>query len=190
MILSDSTLVKYASDGRSIVTPFLTHSVSEDEKGNKIPSYGLSSFGYDVRLAPEFKIFSNVNHDVIDPVKGIVGDTYCDVLGESCVIPPNSYLLGRTVETFDIPEDVLAICLTKSTWARSGIMVNVTPIEPEFKGNVVIEVANLSTLPVRIYANVGIAQFIFYKGDQRPLVTYADKGGKYQHQTGIQVAKP
>lgn len=161
-----------------------------------IISRGLTSYGYDVALAPEFKVFSNINSAVIDP-KRIDPKCFVDVqaqideeTGESYVLmPPNSYLLGRTIEHFDIPRDVMVICLGKSTYARSGGIVNVTPIEPGFRGNVVIEISNATNLPARVYANEGIAQFLFLRGDRPCGISYGDRGGKYQDQTGITLPK-
>lgn len=154
----------------------------------KILSYGTSSFGYDVTLSDEFQIFSNINNTVIDPLNF---DTKCLVpfKGEVCTLPPNSYLLGVTREYFRIPRDVMVICVGKSTYARCGAIVNVTPIEPGFEGHVVIEIANTTSLPMKIYADQGIAQFMFFQSDEECEVSYADKKGKYQGQTGVTLAK-
>jgi dCTP deaminase len=153
----------------------------------KIISYGTSSFGYDVRLGSKFKIFTNVNSAIIDPLN--MPDTaYVDFEGDICVIPPNSYVLGHTLETFEIPRDVTAICVGKSTYARAGCGINVTPIEAGFKGQVVIEISNLTPLPMKVYANMGIAQFLFFRGLPCE-VSYGDRAGKYQGQTGITTAK-
>ena len=153
----------------------------------KIISYGTSSFGYDVRLGTKFKIFTNVNSAIIDPLN--MPDTaYVDFEGDICVIPPNSYVLGHTLETFEIPRDVTAICVGKSTYARAGCGINVTPIEAGFKGQVVIEISNLTPLPMKVYANMGIAQFLFFRGLPCE-VSYGDRAGKYQGQTGITTAK-
>lgn len=162
---------------------------NEEVKQNieKVISYGQSSFGYDVRLADEFKIFTNVNSIIIDPLDF---DQACcvDHKGPFCIIPPNSYILGRTMETFDMPRDITAVCLGKSTYARVGAIVNVTPIEAGFVGTVVIEISNSTSLPLKVYAGMGIAQFLFFKGDDECKVSYADRDGKYQGQTGIQTA--
>lgn len=169
-----------------MISPFIPGQVREAEDKSKIVSYGTSSMGYDVRLDRKFKIFTNVYGDVIDPLN-MPETMYVDYEGDEVIIPPNSYLLGVTIETFDIPRDILAICLGKSTYARCAAIANVTPIEPGFKGKVVIEVANLSTLPLKIYANQGIAQFLFFRGN--PCETsYADRDGKYQNQDGVQTA--
>ncbi len=158
----------------------------------RILSRGLTSYGYDVSLAPTFKIFSNINSGVIDP-KRLDARCLVDVeavldpnTGERYVIiPPNSYLLGHTIEWLCIPRDILVLCVGKSTYARSGVIVNVTPVEPGFEGNVVIEISNSTNLPVKVYANEGIAQFLFYRGDQPCSVSYGDRAGKYQGQSGI-----
>lgn len=154
----------------------------------KILSYGLSSYGYDVRLADDFKIFTNINSTLIDPLNF---DEAClhDHKGDYVIIPPNSYILGRTIEYFKIPKDVVIICVGKSTYARCGAIVNVTPIEPGFEGHVVIEISNSTSLPLKVYANQGISQFIFFKGTVPCEVSYADRGGKYQGQKGITLPK-
>lgn len=172
---------------KPMIHPFYNKNVSS-ENGIRIVSKGLSSFGYDVTLADKFKIFTNINGGVIDPLN-MPENCYADFEGESCVIPPNSYLLGYTVEYFHIPDDVVVVCVGKSTLARAGLLINVTPIEPGFKGQVVIEISNLTNLPVKVYANQGVAQFLFYQGSERCSTSYADKKGKYQNQTGITTAK-
>lgn len=158
-----------------------------DQDGNKIISWGSSSYGYDVRLADKFKIFSNVKNALIDPLN-MSDDCYVDHQGPYCIIPPNSYVLGHTVETFNMPDDVTVICVGKSTYARAACLINVTPIEAGFRGQVVIEIANQSPLPLKVYANMGIAQFLFFKGEVPCDVSYAARGGKYQNQVGIQTA--
>lgn len=187
-ILSDIT-IKELSDHNSggMIQPFVDHQVKEvgDEK---IVSYGLSSYGYDVRLANKFKIFTNARNAMIDPLAPDP-DCFIDHEGDYCIIPPNSYVLGHTIETFDIPRDVMVVAVGKSTYARLAAVVNVTPIEPGFKGQVVIEIANCSTLPLKVYANQGIAQFLFFKGDRPCLTSYADKSGKYQNQSGLVTAR-
>lgn len=152
----------------------------------KIISYGTSSMGYDVRLGDTFKIFTNVNSAIIDPLN--MPDTaYVDHKGDFVIIPPNSYVLGPTIEYFRMPEDTIAICVGKSTYARAGCAINVTPIEPGFEGNVVIEIANQTPLPMKVYANMGIAQFMFFRGEPCE-ISYAKRAGKYQGQQGIQTA--
>lgn len=153
----------------------------------KILSFGTSSFGYDVRLADDFKIFTNVNSAIIDPLN-MSNACYSDHKGPFCIIPPNSYILGHTVETFDLPRDVVALCVGKSTYARAGAIVNVTPIEPGFCGQVVIEISNATPLPLKVYANQGIAQFMFFESDEECETSYGERGGKYQNQRGLQTA--
>lgn len=147
-------------------------------------SYGLSSYGYDARVAPEFRIFTNVDNALVDP-KHFSDQSFVERNGESCVIPPNSFALARTVEYFRIPRDVLVICLGKSTYARCGMIVNVTPLEPEWEGHVTLEISNTTPLPARVYANEGICQFLFLRGSEPPEVSYADRKGKYMGQTGV-----
>jgi dCTP deaminase len=151
-------------------------------------SYGLSSYGYDIRIADEFKIFTNVNSTLVDP-KHFDDRAFVDFKGEVCTIPPNSFALGRTVEYFRIPRNVLAICVGKSTYARCGIITNITPFEPEWEGFATLEVSNTTPLPARIYAGEGIAQLIFFASDEDCEISYADKKGKYQKQGGITLAK-
>jgi dCTP deaminase len=147
-------------------------------------SYGVSSYGYDIRIANEFKIFTNINSTVVDP-KGFDPRSFVDYTGDVCIIPPNSFALGRSVEYFRIPRNVLTICVGKSTYARCGIITNVTPFEPEWEGFVTLEISNTTPLPAKIYANEGIAQVLFFESDEECLISYADKKGKYQKQTGI-----
>lgn len=147
-------------------------------------SYGVSSYGYDARAAPEFMIFTNVNNAIVDP-KGFSDDAFVRREADSCIIPPNSFVLGRTIEYFRIPRDVLVICLGKSTYARCGIIVNVTPLEPEWEGHVTLEFSNTTPLPAKIYANEGVCQFLFLKGDSEPEISYKDRAGKYMGQTGV-----
>src|SRR4029450_8467972 len=147
-------------------------------------SYGLSSYGYDARIAEEFKIFTNINHTIVDP-KNFDPRSFVDFRGKECIIPPNSFALARTVEYFRIPRNVIVCCLGKSTYARCGIIVNVTPLEPEWEGIVTLEVSNTTPLPARIYAGEGIAQFLFFEGNEACETSYADKKGKYQAQQGL-----
>ncbi len=151
-------------------------------------SYGVSSFGYDIRVAPEFKVFTNVHNVVVDP-KAFDDRSFVDVHEESCTIPPNSFALARTVEYFRVPRDTLVLCVGKSTYARCGIIVNVTPLEPSWEGFLTLEISNTTPLPARIYANEGIAQLLFFQGDEEPEVAYADRKGKYQSQTGVTLPK-
>ena len=168
---------------KRMIEPFADRQVREG-----VISYGLSSYGYDIRVADEFKIFSKIESAVIDP-KHFDNRLLLDYKGEVCTIPPNSFILARTVEYFRIPRDVLTICLGKSTYARCGIIVNVTPFEPEWEGYVTLEISNTSPLPAKIYANEGIAQVIFFVADELCEVSYADKKGKYQAQQTIVPSK-
>ena len=181
-ILSDKTIRKLAME-KNMISPFEDKQVRE----GKI-SYGLSSFGYDARVSEEFKIFTNVNSEIVDP-KDFKSTNFVTKNGPVCIIPPNSFALARTVEHFKIPKNVLVICLGKSTYARCGIIVNVTPLEPGWEGYVTLEFSNTTPLPAKIYANEGVAQFIFLKGNETPEVTYADRNGKYMGQTGVTLPK-
>jgi dCTP deaminase len=171
-----------------MISPFVDHQVRVDNTGKKLISYGLSSFGYDVRLAEDFKIFTNTFSNLIDPLN-VSNKCYVDHHGDYCIIPPNSYILGHTIETFHIPKDVMVICLGKSTYARCGGIVNVTPIEAGFFGTVVIEISNATNIPLKVYANQGIAQFLFFQGNEACEVSYADGNRKYQGQQGIVTAR-
>jgi len=155
---------------------------------NGVISYGVSSYGYDIRVADEFKIFTNVHSAVVDP-KHFDTRSMVDFQGEVCVIPPNSFALARTIEYFRIPRGVLTVCVGKSTYARCGIIVNVTPFEPEWEGYVTLEISNTTPLPAKIYANEGIAQVLFFEADEECETSYADKKGKYQHQQRIELPK-
>jgi len=147
-------------------------------------SYGLSSYGYDIRIADEFKIFTNINSSIVDP-KNFDPKSFVDVKGEVCIIPPNSFALARTIEYFRIPRNVITVCVGKSTYARCGVIVNVTPFEPEWEGIVTLEVSNTTPLPAKIYANEGIAQVLFFESDEPCETSYADKKGKYQAQQSL-----
>jgi dCTP deaminase len=170
-----------------MITPFERGQVRENEQG-RIISYGVSSYGYDVRCAGEFKIFTNINSAVVDP-KAFDENSFVDVVSDVCIIPPNSFALARTVEYFKIPRDVLTICLGKSTYARCGIIVNVTPLEPEWEGHVTLEFSNTTPLPAKIYANEGVAQMVFLGADEPCAISYRDRAGKYQKQTGVTLPK-
>jgi len=152
--------------------------------GHRIISYGTSSYGYDVRCAREFKIFTNINSTIVDP-QAFDEKSFVDVDSDVCIIPPNSFALARTVEFFRIPRSVLTVCLGKSTYARCGIIVNVTPLEPEWEGHVTLEFSNTTPLPAKIYANEGVAQMLFFESDEVCSTSYRDRGGKYQGQTGV-----
>jgi dCTP deaminase len=170
-----------------MIEPFERYQVRE-RNGEKVISYGTSSYGYDVRCANEFKIFTNINSAIIDP-KNFDAKSFVDVKSDVCIIPPNSFALARTVEYFRIPRNVLTVCLGKSTFARCGIIVNVTPLEPEWEGHVTLEFSNTTNLPAKIYANEGVAQMLFFQSDEDCETSYADRGGKYMGQTGVVVPR-
>jgi len=172
---------------RGMIEPFEPNQVRNVD-GHRVVSYGTSSYGYDIRCAPEFKIFTNINSTIVDP-KAFDPSSFVDVRGDVCIIPPNSFALARTIEYFRIPRNVLTICLGKSTYARCGIIVNVTPLEPEWEGHVTLEFSNTTPLPARIYANEGCAQVIFIESDEVCETSYRDRGGKYQGQTGVTLPK-
>ena len=181
-VLSDKWIKEMAKT-HNMISPFEDKQV----RGTKI-SYGLSSFGYDARVSNEFKIFTNVNSEIIDP-KNFKQNNFVSKNGEECIIPPNSFVLSSTVEYFKIPNNIMVICLGKSTYARCGIIVNVTPLEPSWEGHVTLEFSNTTPLPAKIYANEGVAQFIFLKGNEKPDITYADRNGKYMKQSGVTLPK-
>ena len=166
-----------------MIEPFVDTQV----RGSAI-SYGVSSYGYDIRVADEFKVFTNINNTVIDP-KAFDPRSFVDLKTDVCIVPPNSFALARTVEYFRIPRDVLTVCLGKSTYARCGIIVNVTPFEPEWEGTVTLEISNTTPLPAKIYANEGIAQVLFFQSDEPCEISYRDKKGKYQAQRGVTLPK-
>src|SRR5699024_3340136 len=180
-IKNDRWIREQAAKG--MIEPFEAGQVRE-ANGQRIVSYGTSSYGYDVRCAREFKIFTNINSSVVDP-KNFDENSFVDFEGDVCIIPPNSFVLARTMEYFRIPREVLTICLGKSTYARCGIIVNVTPLEPEWEGYVTLEFSNTTPLPAKIYAGEGCAQMLFIGGDQVCETSYRDRGGKYQGQTGV-----
>ncbi len=183
MSIQPDSWIKKMCKEHNMIEPFLDHQVAEGRI-----SYGLSSMGYDVRISDEYRIFTNVNNSLVDP-KNFSEENFVSKKGDHCIIPPNSFVLAKTVEYFKIPDDVLCDCVGKSTYARCGIIVNVTPIENSFEGNIVIELSNTTPNPAKIYSNEGIAQFLFFKSDTQPETTYKSKNGKYQGQTTIQVAK-
>jgi dCTP deaminase len=166
-----------------MIEPFEPNQVREIN-GTRVISYGTSSYGYDIRCSDEFKLFTNINSSIVDP-KNFDPQSFVDIKGPSVVIPPNSFALARTVEYFRIPRNVLTICLGKSTYARCGIIVNVTPFEPEWEGYVTLEFSNTTPLPAKIYANEGVAQVIFFESDDECETSYKDRGGKYQGQQGV-----
>ena len=181
-VLSDKWISKMAKEA-DMINPFI-----ETQKGTGVVSYGLSSFGYDARVSNEFKIFTDVNSETVDP-KNFKHQSFITKKSEECVIPPNSFVLASTVEYFKIPKDILVICLGKSTYARCGIIVNVTPLEPGWEGHVTLEFSNTTPLPAKIYANEGAAQFIFLQGNETPQVTYSQRKGKYMGQKGVTLPK-
>jgi dCTP deaminase len=180
-IKSDKWIRRMAAQG--MIEPFEPGQVKE-ANGQRIVSYGTSSYGYDIRCSDEFKIFTNINSTIVDP-KEFDAKSFVDFKGPVCIIPPNSFALARTVEFFRIPRNVLTICLGKSTYARCGIIVNVTPLEPEWEGHVTLEFSNTTPLPAKIYANEGVAQVIFIESDEVCETSYRDRGGKYQGQKGV-----
>jgi dCTP deaminase len=181
-IKSDTWIRKMARE-KNMIDPFV-----DRQTRNGVISFGLSSYGYDIRVADEFKIFTNVFSAIVDP-KSFDPRSMIDFKGEICIIPPNSFALARTVEYFRIPRDVLTICVGKSTYARCGIIVNVTPFEPEWEGFVTLEISNTTPLPAKIYSNEGIAQVLFFQGDEICETSYADRKGKYQAQKSIVLPK-
>lgn len=188
-IKSDRWIRRMAQE-QQMITPFEPNQVRFNEQGEKLVSYGTSSYGYDVRCANEFKVFTNVHSAIVDP-KNFDENCFVDVVGDVCIIPPNSFALARTVEYFKIPRDVLTVCLGKSTYARCGIIVNVTPLEPEWEGHVTLEFSNTTNLPAKIYAGEGVAQMLFFQSDADDVckTSYKDRGGKYQGQTGVTLPK-
>ena len=187
MSVKSDTWIKRMARQHRLIDPFEPGQIREIG-GNRVISYGTSSYGYDVRCAPEFKVFTNINSAVVDP-KAFDSKSFVDVNAEVCMIPPNSFALARTVEYFRIPRSVLTICLGKSTYARCGIIVNVTPLEPEWEGHVTLEFSNTTPLPAKIYANEGVAQVIFLGSDEECEISYLDRGGKYQNQRGVTLPK-
>jgi dCTP deaminase len=175
--------IRRMAEGHRMIEPYEAGQVRSVD-GRRIVSYGTSSYGYDIRCSDEFKIFTNINSTIVDP-KEFDAKSFVDFKGPVCIIPPNSFALARTVEYFRIPRNVLTICLGKSTYARCGIIVNVTPLEPEWEGHVTLEFSNTTPLPAKIYANEGVAQVLFIESDEVCETSYKDRGGKYQGQTGV-----
>lgn len=183
MSIKSDKWIEHMALEHDMISPFSSSQVRENEQG-RIISYGVSSYGYDVRCANEFKVFTNINSAIVDP-KAFDSNSFIDVESNVCIIPPNSFALARTVEYFKIPRNILTICLGKSTYARCGIIVNVTPLEPEWEGHVTLEFSNTTTLPAKIYANEGVAQMVFLEAQEVCAVSYRDRKGKYQGQTGV-----
>ena len=181
-IKSDKWIRRMAAEHR-MIEPFEPGQVREVD-GRKIVSYGTSSYGYDIRCSNEFKLFTDINCTIVDP-KNFDPNSFVEIKNDYCIIPPNSFALARTVEYFRIPRNVLTVCLGKSTYARCGMIVNVTPLEPEWEGHVTLEISNTTPLPARVYANEGLCQFLFLRGSEEPEVSYADRKGKYMRQTGV-----
>lgn len=183
MSIKSDRWIRQMSQEHGMIEPFVDGQIREG-----VVSYGLSSYGYDIRVADEFKVFTNINNTVIDP-KNFDPRSFVDIKADVCIVPPNSFALARTIEYFRIPRDVLTICLGKSTYARCGIIVNVTPFEPEWEGFVTLEISNTTPLPAKIYANEGLAQVLFFQSDEPCERSYADKKGKYQKQVGVTLPK-
>jgi dCTP deaminase len=181
-IKSDKWIRKMVAD-HDMIAPFEAKQVRQNEQG-RIISYGTSSYGYDIRCSSEFKVFTNINSAIVDP-KQFTPQSFVDVHSDVCIIPPNSFVLARSVEYLKIPRKVLVVCLGKSTYARCGIIVNVTPLEPEWEGHITLEFSNTTPLPAKIYANEGVAQLLFLESDEVCETSYKDRGGKYQGQKGV-----
>ncbi|NGX52756.1 MAG: Deoxycytidine triphosphate deaminase [Candidatus Anoxychlamydiales bacterium] len=184
-LLADEYIEKLANKG--MIEPFERNQIKQSST-KKIVSYGLSSYGYDLRVADEFKVFTNVYSSIIDP-KNFSEDSFVEIKAPTCIIPPNSFALARSVEYFRIPRNILTICIGKSTYARCGIIVNVTPFEPEWEGYVTLEISNTTPLPAKVYANEGLAQVLFFEAKTECRVSYADRKGKYMKQTGITIPR-
>ncbi len=183
MSIKSDKWIRRMAETQRMIEPFEPGQVKQVD-GRPVVSFGTSSYGYDIRCSSEFKIFTNINSTIVDP-KSFDEKSFVDFKGEVCIIPPNSFALARTVEYFRIPRDVLVLCLGKSTYARCGIIVNVTPLEPEWEGHVTLEFSNTTPLPAKIYANEGVAQVIFFESDEPCETSYRDRGGKYQGQRGV-----
>jgi dCTP deaminase len=186
-ILSDLTIIDICKK-QKMIEPFCENQQKFDKNHNKIISYGVSSYGYDARVSDDFKIFTNVDSAVVDP-KNFSSNSFISKKTKECIIPPNSFALAHTVEYFKIPEDVLVVCVGKSTYARCGIIVNVTPLEPGWEGHVTLEFSNTTPLPAKIYAFEGACQFLFFKGDKKCLTSYSARAGKYMKQTNVTLPK-
>jgi dCTP deaminase len=181
-LLSDNRIREFVEKYK-MIEPFSDKLIKKNENG-KVVSYGLSSYGYDLRIADEFKIFTNVHNILVDP-KNFKEESFITIKGDFCIIPPNSFALARSVEYFRIPRNILTMCIGKSTYARCGIIVNVTPFEPEWEGVVTLEISNTTPLPAKVYANEGVAQVLFFEAKNPCLISYADRKGKYMKQKGI-----
>ena len=187
MSIKSDKWIRRMAEEHKMIEPFEAGQVRSVD-GQRIVSYGTSSYGYDIRCSDEFKLFTNINSTIVDP-KNFDPQSFVEYEGDVCIVPPNSFALARSVEYFRIPRNVLTVTVGKSTYARCGIITNVTPFEPEWEGFVTLEISNTTPLPARIYANEGIAQVLFFRGEEEPEVSYKDKGGKYQSQVGVTLPK-
>lgn len=188
MSIKEDNWIKRMAKEKKMIVPFVDRQVRTDEDQKHAVSFGLSSYGYDIRVSNHFKVFTNVHNTLVDP-KNFSDSAFVDIIADECIIPPNSFALARSVEYFCIPRNILTICLGKSTYARCGIIVNVTSFEPEWEGHVTIEISNTTPLPAKIYANEGIAQVLFFEASSECAVSYADRNGKYMKQTGVVVPR-
>jgi dCTP deaminase len=190
MSIKSDKWIRQMAEQHDMISPFEPTQVKQNAAGERMVSYGTSSYGYDIRCSKEFKLFTNINSTIVDP-KNFDPNSFVEVNADFCIIPPNSFALARTVEYFKIPRNVLTICLGKSTYARCGIIVNVTPFEPEWEGYVTLEFSNTTPLPAKIYANEGCAQVLFFEADADDVceTSYKDRGGKYQGQVGVTLPK-
>ncbi len=186
-VCSDKWIRRMAKE-KGMIEPFVDGQIKTLEDGSRAISYGLSSYGYDLRVSREFKVFTNIFSTVVDP-KNFDSKSFVDIDTDVCIVPPNSFALARSVEYFRIPREALTVCVGKSTYARCGIIVNVTPFEPEWEGHVTLEISNTTPLPAKIYANEGLAQVVFFLADDVCETSYADRGGKYMKQTGITIPR-
>ncbi len=186
-VCSDKWIRRMATE-RGMIEPFIDGQIKTLEDGSRAISYGLSSYGYDLRVSREFKVFTNVFNTVVDP-KNFDSKSFVDIDTDVCIVPPNSFALARSVEYFRIPREALTVCVGKSTYARCGIIVNVTPFEPEWEGHVTLEISNTTPLPAKIYANEGLAQVVFFLANEVCETSYSDRGGKYMKQTGITIPR-
>jgi dCTP deaminase len=190
MSIKSDKWIRRMAEQHQMISPFEPNQIKQNAAGERMVSYGTSSYGYDIRCSKEFKLFTNINSTIVDP-KNFDPNSFVEVNADFCIIPPNSFALARTVEYFKIPRNVLTICLGKSTYARCGIIVNVTPFEPEWEGYVTLEFSNTTPLPAKIYANEGCAQVLFFEADADDVceTSYKDRGGKYQGQVGVTLPK-
>lgn len=183
MAIKSDNWIREQSFNNGMIEPFVENQIRDN-----VISYGVSSYGYDIRISDEYKIFTNLNSTIVDP-KAFDPKSFVDFKGEVCIIPPNSFALGRTVEYFKVPRDIMTICVGKSTYARCGIITNVTPLEPGWEGYITLEISNTTPLPAKIYSGEGICQILFFEGAEPCSVSYAEKKGKYQKQTGVTLPK-